>query len=199
MEKERLNRLIVMLYETREPELTKLAVQLGDEKFQKGLRKPLLDRKMEKLLEYLLDPQSNYYIREANSRIRRTRTKLLHTTGWYASRTGVTNINLALKTIDYFMGTTVEIKPYHLDRDETGYHVQTNPVKKGSIYEFVRNQEEEFYENNQKELTVLHNSFQELERIMGGEYGVDRQYRDLAELVCEYFGYQKTPEIEKKK
>ena len=78
MEKESLHRLQVILFETKEPELVKIAHQLGDEKFKKGLRKPLLDKKMENLLELLLDPASIYNIREAKSTIRKNTRKILN-------------------------------------------------------------------------------------------------------------------------
>ena len=199
MEKEKLQRLLTLLYESREPALVKLASQLGDDKFKSGLRKPLLDKKMECLLEYLFDPQSNYYVKHANNKVRKLRKKILYNTGWYVSRSGATNFELATKTINAFIGRYSEIAIFHVDRDETGYHLQNIEVDEDSIYGYVREKEQTFLEQNQEALQEVHQAFTTLEQIMGGGYHVTRGHEDLAELVCEYFGYQKTQEVEKKK
>ena len=195
MTEEKLRELQVLLYETGERELRTLAEQLGNEKFKKGLRKQLLEKKLYKLLEALIDERSYILVEVADKQIFKITNRFIADGGWYCSRSGMTEIeNEEITMADFPEEVIPGRRLYHLDRDETGFHTQDFEPEEGTIYFFARQTEEQLMEDRKEDLEHLHNAYSIKERIMGGDYQLrDIRYAPIVELICEYFGFEKQP------
>ena len=86
-------------------------------------------------------------------------------------------------------------RAYYLVRDENGYHTLDFVPEPYSFYYYARQTELEYMEERKVELSILHQSYTVKEDIMGGEYNIDPLYRDIAELLSEYLGYEKKEKV----
>jgi len=197
---ERLHQFQIALYETGEEELRVIAARLGDPKYKEGIRKLLLEKKLYRLLGLMIDPHSFALIKEANKNIDKLTNKLIFNGGWFPSRYGITVLDAEEDTYKYHPGEFPSgIRPYHLDRDETGYHLQDFEPEPNSLAFRIRQAEKEFMVEREVELQILHQMYLIKERIMSGDYQINPMHADLANFICEYFGYGKQEKIEKTK
>jgi len=200
MTPERLHQFQIALYETGEEELRVVAARLGDPKYKEGRRKLLLDRKLYQILGLMIDPNSFKLIKQANKNIDKIRNKLIFNGGWFAGRYGITVLDAEEETYESHPNEFKEgIRAYHLDRDETGYHTQDFEPELNTLAYYIRQTEKEFLKEREVELQILHQMFLIKERIMGGDYEINPKHADLADFICEYFGYGKQENLEKTK
>ena len=195
MTNERLHQLQIILYETGDKKLQELSSKLGNPKYQVGSKKRRLNDELYALLEKLIDPKSYLLLKQANRNITKITNRLISNGGWMASRTGITDIITEERAIKSFPNEYEEGKRlYHLERDEKGFHIMDDEPTPSTMYEFARETEKKFLQERKQELEILHKSYCIKENIMGGNYIVEPMYRDLVELICEYFGYEKQEE-----
>ena len=200
MTEERLHQFQIALYETGDEELRVIAARLGDPKYKEGLRKLLLEKKLYRILGLMIDPHSFELIKEANKNIDKIRNKLIVHGGWFSSRYGITALDAEEEIYQNHPGEFENgQRPYHLDRDENGYHTQDFEPEPNSLAFYIRQTEKEFLREREVELQILHQMYLIKERIMGGDYQINPKHADIANFICEYFGYGKQEELAKTK
>ena len=193
MREERLHALIVELYESRDPNLIKIARELQNPKYASGYRRDLLNKKIRTLLLSLMDISSATLLNEANKKIARITHELGCGHGWFASEYGITLIDTAEDyEHDYFRHAEYVPNIFSLSHNEDGYYVDETYYEPGWVYQLSKGTEKRFLHEYQAILNELHEAYKTRRTIMSGAYQVKDPYQaDLAELICEYFGFQK--------
>lgn len=190
-----LHELQVTLIETQEPKLRDLAMRLGNPKNQTEIRQRKLRKELYEVLGSIIDSESYYLIVMATKRIEKITNKITANVGWFASRKGITEIEGEIETYTEFPEIVKGRRLYHLDRDETGFHVQNDEVPSNGLLKSIREAEIKFAKEKKEELELLHQMYTIKENLMGGGYKVKPGYNDLAELICAYLGYPKKEEV----
>ncbi len=195
MTPERMHQFQIALYETNEDELRKIAAQLGDQRYrQEGLRKYFLEKKLYRILGLMIDEDSFKVLMKANKAIDKLQSRLMSNGGWSTSRYGASDFTSEERfNEEEFVESDDGKRWYHVERDETGYHLDDATPKKGTFAYEARSAEKRFLKEKEPELSMLHQMYTIQERIMSGDYQVNPKHAELAELICEYFGFEKQP------
>lgn len=196
MTEERLHQFQIALYETGEEELRKIAVQLADPKYQAdGLRKYFLEKKLYRILGLMIDEESFTTLMAANKMINKLQNEMMAHGGWSTGRYGASDFT---SEEIFYQDAPEEFKDgkrcYHVVRDENGYHTEGTTPEPGTFAYQARLGEERFLRERKTELAIMPQMFSIKERIMGGDYKINPKHAELAEFICEYFGYEKQPQ-----
>ena len=154
-----LHELQVTLIETQEPKLRDLAMRLGNPKNQTEIRQRKLRKELYEVLGSIIDSESYYLIVMATKRIEKITNKITANVGWFASRKGITEIEGEIETYTEFPEIVKGRRLYHLDRDETGFHVQNDEVPSNGLLKSIREAEIKFAKEKKEELELLHQMY----------------------------------------
>lgn len=194
MKDELLHKLAIAMYETGDKKTRDFAAQVEAFRIGKYNKPYQIEKKLYSLLENIIDFRSSALLEISLHTIQKISNRLINDGGWYVGASGITDFTSEERAIKNFPDEYEEGKRlYHLDRDETGYHVGTDIPAPNTIYDFARKTEIKFAETRKKELDLLHQMYTIKEKIMTGECVVKLGYEELFELICEYFGYQQQP------
>lgn len=196
MTEERKQTLIELLNATNNKDMQTLAMYLSDPRPYDPPFRRQTDKKAYKVFKSIIDPTSSAILTQADYNIFKISNRLLRDGGWFASRESIVQIeNEEISMQDFPQDIVEGQRAYYLTRDENGYHPLDFVPEPYSFYYYARQTELEYMEERKVELSILHQSYTVKEDIMGGKYNIDPLYRDIAELLSEYLGYEKKEKV----
>lgn len=145
-----------------------------------------IERKLYSIFLNRIDPSDKEILLEVDKEIDKISEEIFQKSGWYITSDGFRKEDNFINTSDPEFATH---DTYSVTRTEHGYTYDDKPPFNG-YFKRIQEEEKNFCERFELELSKLHNYLTKKELIMNGQYKlINEEDKDLLNYISIYLGY----------